>query len=433
MAFTDAHTTSSVCTPSRYGLLTGRYNWRTELQRSVLWGYSEPLIATDRMTVASLLKANGYRTAIVGKWHLGMTMATTSGDLPTGRKPKVMNIDWSGVIQDGPVARGFDYFYGISASLDMSPYAYIENDRFDGDLPQDGKTVTAAGFDRSDVLPEIGRKTVDYIGQQDGKEPFFVYVPLTSPHTPIVPTEEWIGKSGLGKYADFQMQTDHVIGEIITAVDESGLAENTMVIVSSDNGCSKAAGISQLENQGHYPSARFRGSKADLWDGGHRVPFIVRWPAVVEAGSTSDALICLTDLIATCAELVGTELPANAGEDSVSFLPALAGEAIETERAGIIHHSIDGHFAYRQGKWKLLLAKGSGGWTSPKESQVPEGSPKGQLYDMDADPGETENLFQSHPEIVERLLKQLQSDIDRGRSTPGPDQSNDVADIVLWK
>ncbi len=435
MIFTDAHTTSSVCTPSRYSLLTGRYNWRTELQKHMLWGYSEPLIAPDRMTVASLLKDHGYHTALIGKWHLGMNMPTIDdGPLPVGRRPKSLNIDWSGQIKNGPTDVGFDHFYGISASLDMAPYIYIQGDRFVGEIPQDGKSSTAKGFDRADVLPEIGRKTAAYIhDKKDSEKPFFVYVPLTSPHTPILPTEEWIGKSGLNKYADFQMQTDHIIGEIIDAVDDAGLKENTLVIVSSDNGCSKAGGIAELQKKGHYPSAQYRGSKADIWEGGHRVPFIARWPDAVEAGSICDQTICMTDLLATCAELVDAELPADAGEDSVSFLPALKGETIETERAGIVHHSISGHFAYRQGDYKLVLSRGSGGWTSPTESQAKKSPYPAQLYQLADDPGEKNNLYKTHPEKAQALLAQLQQDVDRGRSTPGPEQSNDVDTIELWK
>jgi len=433
MVFTDAHTTSSVCTPSRYSLLTGRYNWRTQLQQGVLWGYSEALIDDERLTVPALLGKQGYETACIGKWHLGMRLPTVdNGPLPVGRSPKSLNIDWTGKITDGPTERGFDYFYGISASLDMAPYAYIENDRFTTKVIESKRSATGEGFVRSEVLPETGRRSADYIRTRDGSAPYFLYVPLTSPHTPIVPTEEWLGKSGLGKYGDFQMQTDHVIGEIIKAVDESGQRDNTLVIVSSDNGCSKAAGFSKLNQQGHFPSAQYRGSKADIWEGGHRVPFIARWPAAVKPGSTSDATICTTDLIATCAELTDAKLAADAGVDSVSFLPALKGQAIVSERAGIVHHSISGHFAYRKGPWKLLLARGSGGWTSPVEKQAVN-DPDGQLYNLDDDPGETTNLYLTHPEQTARLLAQLTEDVERGRSTPGPDQANDVEQIKLWK
>jgi len=440
--FTDAHTSSSVCTPTRYGILMGRYNWRTHLQSGVLKGYSESLIAADRLTVAGFLKAQGYATACIGKWHLGMDMPFVNGK-PKGKNPKNVQVDWKGIIKNGPVNMGFDYYYGIAASLDMPPYIYIENDRFVGEATsvkgfpasikgENIKTGAASeDFEAVDVLPEIGRKTVEYIRKQ--KEPFFAYVTLTSPHTPIVPSDEWKGRSEIGAYGDFVMQTDAIIGQIVDTVDAAGLRENTLIIVTSDNGCSKFADIQSMKKQGHYPSAHLRGSKADLWDGGHRVPFIMRWPEGITVGSQSDQTICLTDLMATCADILGTKLPETAGEDSVSFLPALSGKPIVSSRAGIIHHSYTGHFAYRQGKWKLLLAKGSGGWSAPKEKDVPEGSPEAQLYDMENDPGETTNLYASKPEVVQRLLMLLDADVQRGRSTVGSDLENDVKQINLWK
>ncbi len=433
MVFTDAHSSSSVCTPTRYGILTGRYNWRTRLQKSVLNGYSEPLIAKDRLTVAGLLKSQGYNTAAIGKWHLGLSLPTTDG-----KTPRSSNVDWKGVISDSPVHHGFDYFYGISASLDMHPYIYIENDRFVGEC-----TTTKAfhrggpahaDFEAVDVLPEIGRKSIEYIQQQKADQPFFMYVALTSPHTPILPSAPWKGKSALGNYADFVMQTDAVVGDITKTVDDAGLGDSTLIIVTSDNGCSaRRANSSRLEKQGHFVSAQFRGSKADLWDGGHRIPFILRWPNGIKAGSQCDQTICLTDLMATAAELSEAEVPAGAGEDSVSFVPALKGEPIESTRKGVVHHSIDGHFAYREGNWKLLLARGSGGWTAPKEAAAIEaGDPVGQLYDMTKDPGETTNLYESHPEVVERLLKMLEADVTAG-STVTAASKNDVDDIELWK
>ncbi|MEM1294239.1 MAG: sulfatase-like hydrolase/transferase, partial [Verrucomicrobiota bacterium] len=231
----------------------------------------------------------------------------------------------------------------------------------------------------------------------------------------------------------FVMQTDNVVGEISAALEKHGFADNTLVIFTSDNGCSKAANIKGLADQGHIVSAHLRGSKADIWDGGHRVPFLVRWPGKVEAGSQSDQLICLVDLFATLGDLLGEELPAASAEDSVSFLPALSGQPIVSSRAGVIHHSISGHFAYRQGKWKLVLARASGGWTSPNEKQAAKDAPKAQLYDMENDIGETTNLFSSQPETAERLLQLLRADVERGRSTDGPESSNDVENIVLWK
>jgi arylsulfatase A-like enzyme len=423
MIFTNTHSSSSVCTPTRYGILTGRYNWRTHLQSGVLSGYSEPLIDAARLTVPALLKQNGYTTGIIGKWHLGM-------DIPKDEpSPRITN---------GPTTRGFDSYFGISASLDMPPFAFIENDHFTEPLTTTKKWQrtgpAAAGFEAIDVLPTVTRKAVEYIhAQSKAGKPFFLYLPLNSPHTPILPAKEWQGKSGISPYGDFVMQTDWTVGQILDAIDKEGISGNTLVILTSDNGCSKAANIPELQSKGHFPSAWFRGSKSDLWDGGHRIPFIVRWPATVAAGSTCNQLVCLTDLMATCADLVGTKLPDNAGEDSFSFLQALKGKPIPSSRAGVIHHSINGYFSYRQGKWKLLLSKGSGGWSSPTEKEFKDGSAEAQLYDMEKDPGETNNLYKTQPEIVAQLLEQLESDVQRGRSTAGPDQKNDIDKIVLWK
>lgn len=451
MIFTDAHSSSSVCTPTRYGILTGRYNWRSKLQSSVLDGYGQPLIPTDRLTVPAFLKSAGYTTAMIGKWHLGLGIATLDGKPASPRgnlkakqgkgalaPSELSNIDWNKPIQGGPVDLGFDSWFGIPASLDFPPYVWIRDRNWVAPGTH-AKAFRRPGpasedFEAIDVLDKLAAESVKFIAEQQADKPFFVYIPLTSPHTPIVPTEQWKGKSGLGPYGDFVMQTDHVIGQIMSAVDDSEFVENTLIIVTSDNGCSKAANIRGLQSQGHYPSAQFRGSKADLWDGGHRVPFIVRWPGGVEAGSQCDQTICLTDLMATCADLAGLALPETWGEDSVSFAPALQGKPMVTNRNGVIHHSISGHFAYRLGKWKLLLAKGSGGWTAPNEKAAAQrGAPVAQLYDMENDPDETNNLYASQPEIAASVLAQLQSDIARGRSTDGAEASNDLDEIELWK
>ncbi|MDQ8207387.1 arylsulfatase [Coraliomargarita sp. SDUM461003] len=452
MIFTDAHTTSSVCTPTRYGIMTGRYNWRTWKQEHVLDGYDRPLIPTDRLTVPALLQANGYRTAMIGKWHLGLEIATIDGKPAkpsrqikqlNGEGPldpaKLSNIDWTGTIQGGPVDLGFDSWFGITASLDFPPYVWIRDRHWQGA----GTYVKAfrrpgpatEDFEAIDVLDTLAAESVQFISEYQSAKPFFLYLALPSPHTPIVPTKSWQGKSGIGKYGDFVMQTDDLIGQVLRALEDRGMTENTLLIVTSDNGCSKAANIPNLQKQGHFPSAHMRGSKADLWDGGHRVPFLVKWPKVIAAGSVSDVLTCQTDLLATCAELIGVQLPANAGEDSESILPAFTGETPEFSRKGIIHHSVSGHFAYRQGKWKLLLAKGSGGWTAPTEKMMSSqaDAPIAQLYDLEQDPGETVNLYSSQSEIVERLLQQLETDVARGRSTAGHDQANDTAEIQLWK
>ncbi|CAA6691734.1 MULTISPECIES: arylsulfatase [unclassified Lentimonas] len=434
MVFTDAHTSSSVCTPSRYSLMTGRYNWRTTRQAGVLNGYSEALIDEDRLTVGELLQENGYDTAMIGKWHLGMTLPVTSGALPTQRKPKQTNLDWEGEIQHGPADRGFDYFFGISGSLDMAPYIYLENRRFVGAADNTAPQADAPGFVRDQVLPELAKRSAEYIKGHKGDKPFFLYVPLTSPHSPVLPTKEWLGKSGLNRHADFQMQTDDEIGKIIQAVDDAGLTENTLIIVTADNGTStQSARIPDLESMGHYSSANLRGSKADILEGGHRVPFIVRWPKVVEAGSTSDATICLTDFIATCADIAGADLADDEGVDSVSFLPALKSEPITTERQGIVHHAISGQFAIRSGDWKLILAPGSAGWTYPAgKTAIDLGLPLIQLYNLKQDIGETKNLQAEYPEKVGELLELLENYVAEGRSTAGPKQMND-AEIDLWK
>ena len=411
MIFTDAHSSSAVCTPTRYGILTGRYNWRTHLQKGVLSGYSAPLIDKDRLTVPAFLKQHGYSTACIGKWHLGMTISQN---------------DPLAAVRDGPTTRGFDSYFGISASLDMPPFAYIENDHFT-EAPTAEKQwlrkgAAAPGFDAADVLPTLARKAVEYISAR-AKEPtpFFLYLPLASPHTPILPTQEWQGKSGLSAYGDFVMETDWAVGEVLAALDSAGIANNTLIMFTSDNGCSPAAKVDELESKGHFPSELRRGYKADLWDGGHRIPFIVRWPDRIKAGGRTDQLTCLTDLMATSAEIVGAKLPDHAGEDSVSIMPVLLGTAKGPVREAVIHHSISGNFAIRQGPWKLEWCKGSGGWS--KGGIMPE---PGQLYDMSKDVSEKKNEYNGHPEIVSKLSKMLEKYVADGRSTPGPSFKNDV-------
>lgn len=419
IVFTDAHSGSSVCTPTRYGLLTGRYSWRTTLQRGVVTGFAPCLISEDRPTVASFLKSNGYQTAIIGKWHLNFQYC----DPETGQAYQAKDFKSPPVgtkIPDGPTYRGFDYFHGFHHARDMQ--TVIEND------------TVIAHDPPINMLPRLTTKSVEYIDTHaKGDKPFFLYVALGSPHTPILPTKQWQGRSGLGDYGDFVMQTDHALGEISAALERNGLTENTLVIFTSDNGCSKAAGINKLAKQGHQVSANLRGSKADIWEGGHRVPFLVRWPGKVTPGSHSDELICHVDLLATVAEIIGQPMPRGSGEDSVSFLPALTGDPIASTRAGVVHHSVSGHFAYRQGPWKLALARASGGWTSPTEKQAPANAPRAQLYHMLEDIGETNNQYLTKPSIAEHLLKQLEQDVRRGRSTDGPAATNDTNKIKLWK
>ena len=450
MRFTDAHSSSAVCSPTRYSLLTGRYNWRSRLQSGVLGGLSPRLIEEGRLTVAQMLRDQGYHTAAIGKWHVGMDWVRVANkrvaELNIENSNQVRNVDYSQPIQNGPNAVGFDYYFGISASLDMVPYTFIENDRvtkmpttdkrFPMTLGVEGKQTrfgpAAPDFEAEDVLPTLTRRATEHIAVRAAEarngRPFFLYVPLNAPHTPILPTKEWQGKSGISPYADFVMQTDASIGAILAALDTHGLASNTLVIVTSDNGCSPEANFPQLAEAGHNPSHFFRGTKADIFDGGHRVPFIARWPGHVKAGATSDALVCLLDYMATCAELLGAKLPSNAAEDSVSFLPVLLGQRSQSLRDTLVHHSINGSFAIRQGNWKLEVCPDSGGWSAPKPgSAEAKNLPAVQLFDLTTDIGETNNLHAAHPEIVARLTAQLEEQIANGRSTPGPSQTNTVA------
>jgi arylsulfatase A-like enzyme len=418
MAFTDAHAGASVCTPTRYGILTGRYAWRTRLQSGVLSKYDKPLIAPDRLTLPGVLKQQGYHTACIGKWHLGFTVDNKAeGD---NREQSLKDEDrfagapLGSLTTNGPVTRGFDLFFGFHHARMMK--SLFENER-----------VTRL-IEPVDMLPTLTRRAAAYVEERAKTgTPFFLYFALNSPHTPIVPTKEWQGKSGLGDYGDFVMETDWAVGEVLAAVDQAGIAANTMVVFTSDNGCSPAAGVERLEQQGHYPSAQFRGYKADIWDGGHRIPFLVSWPGHVKPGSTSDQLTCLTDFMATCADLLGVKLPDNAGEDSVSILPALQGKARQPLREAVVHHSIQGKFSIRQGPWKLELCAGSGGWGKPKDAQATnEGLPAVQLYNLADDIGERQNLASTRPEVVRQLTALLERYVAEGRSTPGAKQKNDA-------
>ncbi len=440
MTFTDAHSGSAVCTPTRYGILTGRYCWRSTLKSGVLWGYSPPLIPRERLTVASLLKNNGYATACVGKWHLGLGWATTDGG-----EIKDGNVDYSKRIAGGPTDLGFDYFFGIPASLDMIPYVYIENDRVvaaptetiegRGDKEFYRGGPCAPGFVHEETLPVLTQKAVSCIDRHAASgsdKPLFLYFPLSAPHAPILPTREFRGKSSAGQYGDFVNQVDWTVGEVMRAIERNGMTQDTLFVFTSDNGCSPVANFPELEAMGHYPSQRFRGHKADIFEGGHRIPFICRWPERIKASSSCADTVCLTDLMATAADIAGARLPDNAGEDSVSILPDLAGIAKEPLREATVHHSIDGRFSIRQGKWKLELCAGSGGWSKPKDKQAQElGLPPIQLYDMSADDSEKTNLQDRYPGVVERMTKLMQKYVDDGRSTPGAPQTNE-GETNIW-
>ena len=435
MRLTDAHTASAVCTPTRYALLTGRYPWRTRLPRGVLWGNGDALIEPGRMTVASLLRDAGYHTAGIGKWHLGLRWAAAAGSTPdrtTNTEAAPVDwIDYTAGIADGPRQHGFTAFFGLPASLDMRDYVYV-----DGDRVHEPPTTTLAGapasvpafhrpgragasFRPERVLGDLTSRAVQYVrARAGGAQPFFLYFALASPHTPVLPTAAFAGRTGLGAYADFVAETDAAIGDLLQALEQSGAAKNTLVIFASDNGPAPIANmIESLRAQGHDSAGGLRGAKQDLYEGGHRVPMIVRWPGVVAPGSTSRALLGLVDVLATIADATGRPLPAGAGEDSVSFLPLLRQPSTFERRSAIVMQSGNGSLAIREGRWKLCLAPGSGGLSAPRPGSAEEqGLPLVQLFDLEADPVEKTNLQAAHPDIVRRLTTLLESYRRSGRS-----------------
>ena len=372
MKFTDAHSAAAVCTPTRYGVLTGRYPSRIG-QFGVLSFDSKPIIEKDRMTVASMLRAQGYHTACFGKWHLGMDWGGTKKDAAEAGTP----------VADGPTTRGFDVFCGYTEARSIK--TVIENDRVLGT------------FAPVDVQPLMAKKAVEYIDARGrDRKPFFLYQPLSIPHMPHVPAKDFLGKSGQGPYGDWILQGDWVVGQIVAALARNGLADSTLLIVSSDNGAA-----------GHVYQP-LRGCKTSIYEGGHREPFVARWPGEIKPGAVCDDTVCLNDLLATCAEIVGAKVPDNAGEDSFSILPLLLSTSKGPIREATVHQSMAGDLAIRQGPWKLIFFKGG----------------KRELYNLKDDLSETGNVAAENQAVIERLTKLMQQYIDNGRSTPGAPQKN---------
>ena len=418
MRFTDAHAPGAVCVPSRYGLMTGRYPFRSSLR----WRQGA-VIEPGRMTVASLLSREGYATAMIGKWHLGFE----GGD----------DFDYAKPLSGGPVDHGFDSFFGIPASTDIPPYFYIENDRVvaaptesigannsPGWSPIQGafwrEGPIAPGLKLEDVMPTFTKRSVEWIEdyrKAGAERPFFLYVAFPAPHTPWLPLEEFEGRSGADMYGDFVAQVDDSVGRIVGALDRSGFRENTLVFFTSDNG--PVWYPEDVERFGHSSTHIYRGMKGDAWEGGHRMPFVARWPGRVEAGSTSDETICFTGMLATFADLVGVDLPDYAGEDSFSILPSLLGKPRGGPvREATVSLSSGGITAIRRGEWKLIPALGSGGFSQPRREEPIPGGPRGQLYNLAADPSETIDLWLEEPEVVERLAELLETYERSGRSRP---------------
>ncbi len=425
MTFTDAHTPSSVCTPTRYGVLTGRYCWRTRLKRGVLNGYGTPLIQDSRTTVAEALQASGYWTGIVGKWHLGLGFAKDGNEF-----------DFTKPVSNGPHTHGFDYSYIIPASLDFPPYVYIESGKitkFPG-IEQSAQKFPAflrkgersPDFVMEDVLDNLKSHVSALISLQSKEEkPFFIYFPLTAPHKPVLPHPRFKGKTDLGPYGDFVHQVDDIVGGVIKSVDAAGIAENTLIIYTSDNGSfmyryeetkldhTQDEKIQAYRAANHQPNGPFRGTKADIWEAGHHVPFFARWKGKIEPGSECHKTICLTDFFATAAEIADVEITEETAPDSFSLLPLLNGKDWETPRAPVIHHSVGGMYSIRDGDWKLVLGNGSGG------RQTPKGKPfqkPYQLFNLAEDIGETTNVISKHPEIAKRLEAECERIRESGKS-----------------
>ena len=431
--FTDAHAPSAVCTPSRYGILTGRYCWRTMLKDDCIFGYDTLMIEQDRMTVASMLKSAGYATGAVGKWHLGF-----GKDHP----------DWNGELKPGPLEVGFDYYFGIPVTNAQAPQVYVENHRVVGLDPKDpiklgpdSKTNqmtggTAARYKPDELALTETDKAVRFI-EHTRNRPFFLYFAPSNVHAPYTPNARFRGTSSCGVYCDFIRELDWSVGEVLSALERSGAADNTLVILTSDNGGLYSR---QAYDMGHRVNADLLGQKTDAWEGGHRVPFLARWPKKIKEGSRSDELICLVDLMSTAAAITGVDLPRDAGPDSFNVLPALLGDTSRKPVRGgpVILASYSGMLAVREGDWVLILGRGSGGSTTEyfkhygmrleelgrkttgwavKGMGEPDPSlPRGQLYNLAKDRGQAVNVYKDHPEIVQRLTDVLVDYRARGRS-----------------
>ena len=442
MLFTDAHSPSSVCTPTRYGILTGQYAWRTELKKSVLWMWDKPLIPKDKLTFPKMLKSKNYTTACIGKWHLGWRWPSKEGSgymndtIPIGdygfkgRNQLWEKIDFSKDLGGGPLEAGFDYYFGDDVP-NFAPYTFFENfkliktpDLIKPKTMYGGVGPMSEGWDLTKVMPEITNRAVQYIEEKArADQPFFLYFTLTAPHTPIAPTDQFKGISEAGLYGDFVNEVDWSVGQIIEALKKAGEFENTLLIFTSDNGSPQRDGtnmggqIASVKKYGHDPSRPWRGMKSDAWEGGHRVPFIVSWPENIQAGSVSDEPIIHTDIISTVATFLDIKDVKESMVDSYDISSVLLGEKIDKPiRESLVHHSGNGTFAIRKGNWKLILGKNSGGFSNSLKIEGIPVATEGQLYNLSNDPSEKKNLWENNPEVVSELKALLQKYKTEGRS-----------------
>lgn len=482
MKFTDSHATSALCTPSRYGLLTGRYNWRSRLKANVIPGDADALIEYDRKTLAQLLKDQGYKTAAVGKWHLGLDWVFKAEkdyaayglnpdhyprvDQQTGRDHvfehstkdhwtaiEGLDIDYDQPIRFGPLQLGFDYFFGTPASLDQPPYVYIENDRV---LEKPSVITGKLGIDRTSANDQrtwqMGPAAPEYMHQEvpvhmqekvlslleaylDDQAPFFLYYPMHLVHGPLLPSEDFKGKSGVGFYGDFVLQLDHYVGQIMDKLIAAGQFDNTVFIFTSDNGVSAVSGIDHLRALGHYSSYHFRGEKSDIWEGGHREPTIISYPPIIAPGTQTAQMVSHADIYRTIADLIGASLEDQVAEDSVSNLPLWQGSQ-DPVRDYIIHSSGTGGFSIRHGYWKLIFVRYGGGMNIrhrvAQGLDVSDDYAATELYDLRDDLSENHNVIDQYPELVREMTRVLAQFIQAGRSTPGQAQANAQPQYQSW-
>ncbi|GAA4237874.1 arylsulfatase [Postechiella marina] len=438
MRFTDAHSSSGICSPSRLALLTGMYHWRR--QHKIVNSFGASMFKDSDVTIANVLKSKGYKTAAIGKWHLGwdwQIKSKPSGKIVQRGKKKTFykpeDIDWSNPVKGGPLDRGFDYYFG-DGTINFPPYAWIENENFI-ELPKEimnpngiaFKTKEGSwefrpgpkvkGWNPYEVLPTLTKKSVAYIENQNETEPFFLYMALPSPHAPIIPNDEFIGKSEAGAYGDFMFQTDWVVGQILKALRSKGLDKNTIVVFSSDNGPEKYA-FARAEKYNHFSMGDFRGLKRDVWEGGHHVPFIVKWPNQVAKGSVSNALVSQVDILSTVAEIANVHLEKQVAPDSKSFLSILKDKNIKEHRKVVVHNTFKDVWGLRDGKW-LYINKKTG-----EHSKMPDSFKKMRgysdfetdclLFDMDKDPEQRVNLSNTYPEKIVKMQALLQKELDKG-------------------
>ncbi|WP_145178372.1 sulfatase family protein [Rubripirellula lacrimiformis] len=441
MRFTDGHSSSGICTPSRYAMLTGRHHWRDF--HGIVNAFGKSVFDPDRLTMPEMMQQAGYRTAAIGKWHLGWDWDAVKrpGAKPMGKGRKAGfgpdAFDWDKAIPDGPTAHGFDSYFGDSV-INFPPYGWIENDRVVTAPDQIMDTSKwkpikegnwecrpgpmVAGWDPYQVLPTITQRGIDFIHQQkDSDQPFFLYFAFPSPHAPIIPNDSFDGKSQAGPYGDFVCETDDSVGRLLAALEQSGQSQNTIVIFSADNGPEKYA-YARDQKFDHWSSAPLRGLKRDVYEGGHHVPMIIRWPGVTQAGQVNDALVSQIDLMATLAGYLNVDLPADAAEDSHDLMPLLTGQA-ESVRQEHVHNTFDGQYAIRSGPWLLVDAKNGyrsqrdQAWET-KHGYAADDDQPAELYHLGNDIGQRHNLAADHPEKVSRLRAKLQQIRDAGKSAP---------------